>query len=529
MKNLSIKKVLLLAFVLTAVLFIQFRSIQRPFLGHFSSYQTVSASMSRNMIKENFSELLLPKTDLMIGKKRSMPLNQYPFHSLAAAGGAVVFEGSLEFWGRFQAIFFNLLSLALVGLIAARIFNPLVGWTAFALGGLSPFSMIYGQMFMSESLALCCLLSSVYLLLSWRSCQAPTIWRVIGSGFFFSIAITSRIHFLLFLPVFFLYVLGGRRHERKHIGFSAIFALASLAMPLAWYVFTYFVSMQSDNIHTNLFLQLGGRKVGDQVFLKDLNYYRHVLDILTQKILPLLAFPFFIVGAWLLAVNKEGENRTEKWLLLGSCCAGLLIIFLFPQKIMVHEFYLYGLFPFMVILAAYGISKFFDAYPELKRSGVVVFLMVLCLLISGRYFLHPIFKYPAEDERSLLFADIVKQRTEPDDWLIMLGQGYSAFEYYVDRPSWSIDLGSAGKPLSFYLKDTRYSGNDPRHMAALERAMANPMDWLVYLKAQGARYLIVLNGDDLKSFPVLSEYIANHCKRMVSSGRSHLYDLEAAQ
>ena len=58
--------------------------------------------------------------------------------------------------------------------------------------------------------------------------------------------------------------------------------------------------------------------------------------------------------------------------------------------------------------------------------------------------------------------------------------------------------------------------------------MTNPIDWLVYLKAQGARYLIVPNEGDLKGFPALGEYIASHSQLIAFSGQSRFYGLAAA-
>ena len=134
--------------ILTAsfALGVQMVAIQRPYIGHYASYQaTVMASISRNMIRENFSQLLLPKTDIIIGGERSLHLNQYPFPSLFAALGSRFLGGSLEFWGRFQAIFFNLLCVLLMGLIGRRLFDPRVGWSAAGIFALSPLSLIYGQ------------------------------------------------------------------------------------------------------------------------------------------------------------------------------------------------------------------------------------------------------------------------------------------------------------------------------------------------------------------------------------------------
>lgn len=527
MKTLSLKKIGLLVFLVGTVLTIQLAAIERPYFGHFSSYQIVSASMARNMLIENFSQPLQPKTDFTIGKKKSMPLNQYPFHSLFAALPASICGGTLEFWGRFQAVVFNLLSIALIGLIAAIVFNPLVGWITFICSSLSPFTLIYGQMFMSESSALFFMLLSIYLLLARRR-QAPVGWlRAFAAGIPFSIAVAGRIHLVLFLPLLCLYVFFSAATGRRKQIIPVFGLLASaLALPLAWYVHTYFLSIASDNVHTNLFLQLSSRRLGDQQYLLDVDYYRLVLDIFTQKILTPLLFPFFIMGLALFNWRPQ-EGRTERLLVLGGCLFGLLIIFFFPQKIRAHEFYLYGAFPFVMMTAALAVSKVLDTCPNFKKTGFMILALMVYLAVSSRYFLHPIFKYPDKNNNVLVAARILQQKTRPDDWLIIAGKGFSELVYYAQRPSWPLHLDLVGKPLSPYSEMGRFSGNDLRQMELLDRAMKYPVDWLEYLRGQGARYLIAPYPEELEPFPQWKAYIEQHFKRIETPDNLFFYDLSA--
>jgi hypothetical protein len=524
-----LKKIVLIIFVAGTVLAIQCVRIHRPYFGHFSSYQIVSASMARNMLKENFSELLLPKTDFMIGKKKSMPLNQYPFHSLFAAAGARVFGGSIEFWGRFQAIVFSLLSVLLIGLIAASVFSPLAGWVSACLAAFSPFTLIYGQAFMSESSSLFFMLLSVYLLLAGsRRGEGAGLWRSAIAGFFFSLAVTGRIHFLLILPVLAGRILFAGDAKKTRIVPAGVFLLCAMALPLAWYVFTYFVSIRSDNIHTNLFLQLSGRKLGDQNYLMNPDYYRHVFDILTEKFVTPLAFPFIVLGCLLSGGAAGKDPGRDRVALVWGIILGALMIFLFPQKVMVHEFYLYVLFPFAVIFCGLGISRMMEAFPVLRKGTVILLLMILYLACSSRYFLHPIFKYPSEDKKILPMAEAIRENSRPDDWFIVLGRGFSESVYYADRPSWDMNLDLVGKPLAYFFKDPRFSGADFKKLDALENAMKDPVTWLNYLKDQGARYLIAPRAGDLSGCAVLESYIREHFKKIPTSQDLFFYDLSKA-
>ena len=53
------------------ILSVQLPGINRPLGGHFASYQSsVMASISRNMLRENFQDILVPKIDFLIGGDR---------------------------------------------------------------------------------------------------------------------------------------------------------------------------------------------------------------------------------------------------------------------------------------------------------------------------------------------------------------------------------------------------------------------------------------------------------------------------
>ncbi len=210
--EISTRQLAFVLFVFSSVLFVQMIKISRPYSGHFSSYQANgNASIARNMLKENFSECHLPKTDILIGGKKSLHLNAYPMPALLAALGVRLWGGSLEFWGRFQAVLFNLMTIILVGLIAAHWFNSFTGWTALLIYAFSPFSILYGQGFFSEPGAVFFTLLSIFLIK--KNEKENSLLRISLAGFCFSVGILARIHFVLLLPAFLLHVAGTKKAE----------------------------------------------------------------------------------------------------------------------------------------------------------------------------------------------------------------------------------------------------------------------------------------------------------------------------
>ncbi len=500
------RRIALIVFLATVVFGIQMVKIQRPFFGHFASYQAVSAFVSRNMIKERFSEPLLPKTDFMIGKKRSLPLNQYPFQSVIAALGSFYAGGSLEFWGRFQAIVFNAGSVILTGMIAYLLLGSSVGWIAAVMMCFSPFALIYGQMFMSEAGSLFFLLLSLFWVLSQYLRHEKTKRGILFlAAVSFSVALVGRIHYLVFLPVIWIVIQTSRQSNRTKLMTIALFTFIAVLLPFLWFFYTYVISLRADNVHSNLFLQLGGRRFADSRYLLDPNYYRHVFDIFSEKMFTPLIFPFFCLGA--IFLGTQISERRNFAILGANVILGVLIIIFFPQKVLDHEFYLYGMMPFCLIIAAYGVSRVMEMFSVLQQSKVVTFLLLLYLVVSARYFLHPIYKYPDEKRNLLPVANLLRAKTMPTDWLVIASYGYSELVYYADRPSWSIDFSSLGHKLPYYFKNPKFSNLNFRKMSYLEEAMKDPISWLEYLKSEGASYLVVPNEKDLDLVPDFRFYI----------------------
>ncbi len=505
------KRLVYILFLLTLVLGVQLPCINRPFLGHYASYQgTVMASMARNMLQENFSELLFPKTDVVIGGKRALHLNQYPFPSLIAALGVKLFGGTFEFWGRFQAIVFNLLSALCLILIAQVLFNERVAFVSTAIFLLSPYTLIYGQAFMSESMSLFFLLFSLYLLLR-AFVSRSTLLYLLSSGLSFSIAVTGRIHFVLFYPIYCLYMLSRGKSGGKKALNLFIFTFFSLVIALTWYAHTYFVSLHANNVHTNIFLQLSDPGAKAENLLTELDYYRHVFDQISQTWLTPLLFPFLFLGLILLREEKKSFK-----LITGFVILGLSLIVLVPAKVMKHDFYLYGVFPFIAMVAGYGLTAILDAFPFLKTQWIGVLALVLYFAVSSRFFCHPIFKHPEAQRNIVRVAQIVQAQTKPKDQIIIAGNDLGAMFYYADRPGSSLQCSLVGKTLSPYRRNTRFARTNRDEVLELEQAMKSSIAWLEYLKRQGAAYLVASNKKELDT---------DACRELVPYLKQHYQSL----
>ncbi len=497
------KQVALLGFLVLVVLGIQLSTIQRPFVGHYASYQgTVMAAMARNMVRENFREILLPKTDAVIGGERSLHLNQYPFPSLLAALGVRFVGGSYEFWGRFQAVCFNLFSLILLILIARRLFDPMTALVAGCLYAWSPYTLIYGQSFMSEASSLCFLLLALWSLLKNSSFVGVTL-----SALFFSIAVTGRVHWALLWPVFGFSLW----REPPGIRFKKmiLFTIIASILPVAWYAHTYFVSLGATNLHTNLFLQASAQK-SDQfwLFSNPIFFIKTVRIFFGMMLTPLLA-PFFFAGL----ILGDRKSHSFKVTAIGILAA-VLVAFLAPLKVITHDFYLYAATPFFIMMASVGLARIRERFRFLAKSLSIGIFLALYGVVSFRFFSHPIFVYPENEIQAAERAQIVKKTSEKGALVIAAGENAPILAYYVDRPSWQFQPSQIGGALEDYQRVEGLSGNDLNELRELEAAQRDGISWVEYLKDRGATYFFAPHKEEIDRVPNLSEHLRSHYQNL---------------
>lgn len=467
-----------------AVLYVQFMKIDRPYLGHFGSYQgTVMAEISRNMLRENFSQLLLPKTDaLIVEPRRTLHLNQYPFPAVLAAAGVKFLGGSLEFWGRFQAILFNFLSALLLAGIAAVLWGSVAGLVAGTLFLIMPFSLIYGQMFFSEPQALFFLLLALWILLRQETGRSR-VWEILLSAFCFSVAVTSRVHFVLFLPAYVYFAF----QRARSLVLAGFYAMMALGLPVAWYGFTYFVLVSEPlRVHTTLFSQASAS--GGASAAKDLlaaGYWKHVLLIFAGRMLTPVVFPFALWGS--IALLKARGHRIFFLLMFAG---GLLPVFLLPQKVLDHEFYLYGFFPLAILAASFCLSRILNSGARFARSWSIGLFLLLLTALSLRLSIHPMFSVASGEERAVFAAKKAKDASHSSDIFIVGGRDAAAASYYLDRPSYGFPLNFP-KVLPAYFTNRSFSTNQRAIVDAAEAAMQNDITYIEYLKSKGAAHILL--------------------------------------
>ncbi|MCK4947374.1 MAG: glycosyltransferase family 39 protein [Candidatus Aureabacteria bacterium] len=430
MKN---KKIIILLVILLVGFFARIGPVNKPLLGNFSSYQAATAIIGRFIAREGPEALLYPKTNFLIYGQPALHMLYVP--GAAFAGGMLwkVFSFSLDFWGRFQASFFTMLSALLIYLIIRGYYGEKTGLLSCFIFNVFPLSFVYGQSFMNEAFAFFCVICSFWILSNFKI----TMRSILFSGIFAAASFLMRIHFLCVLPAL-VFVLWQRSGKNKFSN-TAVFIIAVFIPVISWYLHTYNVASSMDSNITSIFAQKG-KHYGSfpHPLLLNIEFYKYVIDSLGGICLNPAGFVFMIIG---LAIFRP-ENKIE-WFIILWLLGSLGIVVLLPQKIYDHNFYFYPiLFPAALLISNVAIKIL-----KGKGTAVKVFLGVVFIAISARYFINPAFSYPAEMSTVLDAGRFIRENTPADARIIVSPDVYDQL-YYCDRYGWTFDV-----------KDDSRSGN----------------------------------------------------------------------
>ncbi|MDD5643833.1 MAG: glycosyltransferase family 39 protein [bacterium] len=419
---------IILLIILLAGMFARIGPVKKPLLGNFSSYQTATAMMARFIAREGFAAVVQPKTNILINGKPAIHMLYVP--GAAAAAGCLweIFGFSLDFWGRFQASFFTMLSSLLIYLIVRRHFDEATGLMSCFFFNVFPLSFVYGQSFMNEAFACCLAIFSFWLLSNFKI----NTYNVIVSGLAASLAFLMRVHFLCLFPA--LLFLIWQNTPRNKILHSVILIIC-VAIPLSgWYLHTYNVASAADNNITSIFAQEKKHYASfPHPLLVQMAFYKDAIDKLAGICLNPIGFTLTFAGVLLSMTGKKKCGALVLWL-LGS----LSVIVLLPQKVYDHNFYLY---PVLFPSSVFASLIFLEIMKPVGRAYMVLFLCVF-VLVSARYFANPVFKYPSELSAVPEAGDFVRGNTPSDSKVIVSPCTYDQL-YYCDRNGWVFDPAGA--------------------------------------------------------------------------------------
>lgn len=480
-----------------------------PLTGHFGSYQSIVAMMAVRMQEVGLWAVLMPQTFVLEAGHPSMQLLYYPFSSLAAAVLGSIPLGDIDFWCRMQAILSMTVTIAFFALFLKKyVSRQLVLWSVLFLT-LSPMGLISGISMQNESIALCFFMASLYMSTRKGFASAGI------AGLLAGLTLVARIHFLVMGPVFFaIWIM--RKADWK----QCVFFILAMAMPLLlWFGFIWHMEQNhAEMISTSFFSQLTEGRIGKGSTLRDPHYWSRIAWILGSQAWGPLWFLFSLPGLMtaFLVINEGGEQKKDRfnplqanlfpicvismvWLL--SCCS---LIFLLPQKVSDHPFYLIGAVPVGSFLLALGWLRASEHWTFKVRT-----VILLCgALLAFRYFLPPAISPMTNQDRLIPNIGRSVDAQLPKSALLIAEQGISPeLLYYTKRLGWTFDLDMQNREFE---KQARFQN-------LLDQGYGDPVLWLKKLRKEGAEYLVISSLDALESSKEVQDFLSEHAKLIKGS------------
>lgn len=481
-----------IALILAAAFLIKIPFLTAPLIGYFGSYQCTNAMMARNLMERGWSDLFIPRVQILLNGEPALHLLYFPFGSFAAFLGSGAGFGTIDFWGRFQAAAFMLLSAYLLYRIALHFYSRREALTAAFLFSFFPMNLIMGINFQNEAAAVFFMLAAVLLVLRRN---------IFAGSLLFSLAMIARIHFLPAGLVFLTLLILNKNRLRDYF----LFAFGSLSLLCAWYAFQYHLfQTESAHVMTSLFSQAGDGRILKHPLLLDAAFYLRVLDYIFLRSMTPLAVP--------LALAALAGGGRKSWIWTTWIAGALACVFLLPQKVNDHPFYLLPALAPFAVLASLGLTRFRD------RPRITAVFFSMFILLALRYYIPPAWSsWSPEALRIREIGAAVRQQAEADALIIASSGTSPELLYYTGHKGWPFDLRM----------DERTFDNRLYLNSVLEKGYGDLQSWTEYLRTQNARYLIITDTALLARKEAFAGYLNENFNRVQNPELGFvIYDLK---
>ncbi|MFH1422773.1 MAG: hypothetical protein ABIH42_08700, partial [Planctomycetota bacterium] len=357
-----------------------------------------------------------------------------------------------------------------------------------------------------------------------KDMERPAKSNLIAAALFGGLSIFIRIHTVyLFLPAAYLFY---RKYGPKfiiNVRFLS-YCVLTLIIPVAWFSYTYYATVNFDNIYTNMFVQMIYATNNNLSYYVQPDFYRTVMDYLSGICFTPLGFAAFVLGLLFMIKMK----CKDKIFLYSWFFTIVLLIFTFPQKITDHNFYLLHMLPVGSIFAGVAVARVtkLDFFKERANRNIFYTVMVVgFLLFSFRYFAHPVMKNVPKNEGVLRAARAINEITDSDDLIIASRGEAGDLLYYCDRNGWSFSLAERDN-LGDWIAINKWDKLSAEEQARRNEAFMDHIKHLEYLRENGAEYFVASYPPEFYENGVFAEYMMKNYKNISENTDEYLiFDL----
>ncbi|MFK8005703.1 MAG: ArnT family glycosyltransferase [Saprospiraceae bacterium] len=258
-----------------------------------------------------------------------------------------------------------------------------------------------------------------------------SVSNLIWSGIFLSLAALTKLPFILFVSVPFVYhFLFQKKINSKntHFAFFSIYILQLL--PLAWYVWVI-PTWKGNEVAKGMFI--------NQESFSDLFAIisGNLISTLPELLLNYAAVPLFLFGIFQLFKLKIYQKKLFP--VFGILLLGLIAYFLFEMNLigLIHDYYLFPFLPLLFLMVGFGGFQLWKSNRQWAKNLVLVAILIAPLTahlrIASRWNLDDV----GFNKDFLTYKNDL-QNAIPDDALCVIGNDVSGhiLSYYIHKKGW---------------------------------------------------------------------------------------------
>ncbi len=451
-KSLPRATILLLLLITLAGLIPRYYRLDKPLLIFHAWRQCDTAAIARNIYRNGF-DFLHPRIDYR-------------------GNGANIAETECQIYGLIVAVFYGLLGeKEAIGRTVTLLFYlatilPLL-WLSFHIAGryslpfclffflATPMSVVMSTAFQPDAMMLCFLVYSIALFWQYLHSKKPSFG--VAASITLALALLVKLSAahvgIVFLGLSLAYY---GLSFIKEVRLWAI-AVISLLPACAWYSYasSFPVSFQLWTLGPHRLENWFGWY--SSVYVKA--FAHHMMGFTLTE----LVFGLGLIGFIGLLSTTTGKKRA----LVISWAVALLFYLALTSKHMIrHSYYCLPALPLFALLASWVPAALLRLIEERKQQYFLPATMILFALIGswiinrsyGALYPH-MYVLNDKPKRLLLLAEMIKERTKPDDLIVTAtGHGRPELLYYANRKGWHIAFEKATREavLSLYRQGARW-------------------------------------------------------------------------
>ena len=388
-------------FILT--LLVRLYAIQLPLWNTKEAFQI---DLTRNLIKQNFnilkSEISFIPEHLSSQDALHPPyrwVEDFPLFHFLGALAMKLFNTESLFVGRILSFIFFLIATFFLYRFTYTHYGEVSACWALVFWAQAPLLLAYSTWGMAEMAMMVSFLGALYFISLYFDTKRNAYYWV---ALLCSIGIPAFRYYgaFLFIPLFFYW---WNREAKMSLRLSCFFILP-LGIPLVWLLYSLTSVANPITLHQkheNWHWGAWKLYLWDSFF-----YYEIMFSRFSQYILTYVGIGFFILGVVL---------NWRCLFLVSSLFMMVLSMGIFTLGHHNHEYYQIKFVPFLVILASTGVGYVFNKLKYLKRSILILTLVVLFLLSLGQAY-----KLLRYDSSGKVLGEKLAMISSPTDKIVMI-------------------------------------------------------------------------------------------------------------